>query len=53
VAFRHENGEGYNVLLQAMPLDGKLVMRLYKETTIRRRTVRTATTRSKRPLHDD
>jgi len=31
VAFRHENGEGYNVLLQAMPLDGKLVMRTYKD----------------------
>ena len=31
VAFRHEDGEGFNLLLQAMPLDGKLVLRTYKE----------------------
>ena len=31
VAFPHEDGEGFNVLLQAMPLDGKLVLRTYKE----------------------
>ncbi len=31
VAFRHEDGEGLNVLLQAMPLDGKFVLRTYKE----------------------
>ncbi len=31
VAFVHEDGEGFNLLLQAMPLDGKLVLRTYKE----------------------
>ena len=31
VAFRHEDGEGFNLLLQAMPLDGKIVLRTYKE----------------------
>jgi hypothetical protein len=31
VAFKHEDGEGLNVLLQAMPIDGKLVLRTYKE----------------------
>ena len=31
VAFKHEDGEGYNLLLQAMPLDGKLVLRTYKD----------------------
>ena len=31
VAFRHENGEGFNLLLQALPLDGKIVLRTYKE----------------------
>ena len=31
VAFPHEDGEGFNLLLQAMPLDGKLVLRTYKE----------------------
>jgi hypothetical protein len=27
----HEDGEEFNVLLQAMPVDGKLVLRRYKE----------------------
>ena len=31
VAFKHDDSEGYNLLLQAMPLDGKLVMRTYKD----------------------
>jgi hypothetical protein len=31
VGFAHEDGEGFNLLLQAMPLDGKLVLRTYKE----------------------
>jgi hypothetical protein len=29
--FPHEDGEGYNILLQAMPVDGKLVLRTYQE----------------------
>ena len=31
VCFAHEDGEGFNLLLQAMPLDGKIVLRRYKE----------------------
>ena len=31
VAFPHEDGEGFNLLLQAQPLDGKIVLRTYKE----------------------
>jgi len=31
VAFKHEDGEGFNILLQALPTDGKLVLRTYKE----------------------
>ena len=31
VAFPHEDGEGFNILLQALPLDAKLVLRTYKE----------------------
>ena len=31
VAFKHEDGEGYNILLQALPTDAKLVLRTYKE----------------------
>ena len=31
IVFAHEDGEGFNLLLQAMPLDGKIVLRRYKE----------------------
>lgn len=31
VAFPHEDGDGFNLLLQALPLDGKIVLRTYKE----------------------
>ena len=31
VAFPHEDGEGFNLLLQALPLDGKIVLRTYAE----------------------
>ena len=29
VAFAHADGKGFNVLLQAVPLDGKMVLRLH------------------------
>jgi hypothetical protein len=29
VAFPHEKGDGFNVVLQALPLHGKLVMRAF------------------------
>jgi len=32
VAFAHDDGEGFNLLLQALPIDGKLVLRTYKES---------------------
>ena len=31
IVFKHEDGEGFNLLLQALPLDGKIVLRTYKE----------------------
>ena len=31
VAFPHKDGEGFNLLPQAMPFDGKIVLRTYKE----------------------
>jgi hypothetical protein len=31
IAFPHEDGEGFNILLQALPIDAKLVLRSYKE----------------------
>jgi hypothetical protein len=29
-AFMHEDGDGYNIVLQALPIDGKIVLRLPK-----------------------
>ena len=31
VAFPHDDGDGFNLLLQALPIDGKIVLRSYKE----------------------
>ena len=31
VAFAHEDGEGFNLHLDALPVDGKLVLRVPKE----------------------
>ena len=31
VCFSHDDAEGYNLLLQALPIDGKIVLRTYKE----------------------
>ena len=31
VCFPHEDGEGFNLLLDALPTDAKLVLRTYKE----------------------
>jgi hypothetical protein len=30
-AFMHQDGNGYNIVLQALPLDGKIVLRLPKD----------------------
>jgi len=32
-AFSHQDGDGYNVVLQALPIDGKIVLRHPKEET--------------------
>ena len=31
VAFAHEDGDGFNLLLQALLIDAKVVLRTYKE----------------------
>ena len=31
VAFAHDDGDGFNLLLQALPIDGKIVLRRYKD----------------------
>jgi len=33
VAFPHKDTKGFNVMLQALPLNGKLVLRVYDEAT--------------------
>ena len=30
-AFGHQDGDGYNIVLQALPIDGKVVLRLPKD----------------------
>ncbi len=30
-AFDHKDGKGYNLMLQALPTDGRLVLREYKD----------------------
>jgi hypothetical protein len=30
-AFQHQDGDGYNIVLQALPIDGKVVLRLPKD----------------------
>ncbi len=32
-AFMNQDGEGYNVILQALPLDGKIVLRVPKPSS--------------------
>ena len=31
MCFAHEDNDGFNLLLQAMPIDGKIVLRTYQE----------------------
>lgn len=30
-AFMHQDGDGFNIVLQALPMDGKIVLRLPKD----------------------
>lgn len=30
-AFEHKDGKGFNLVLQALPIDGRVVLREYKE----------------------
>ena len=46
-AFVHKDGKGFNVFLQALPLDGKLVLRLYEEPPEGARTELAARTKKK------
>jgi hypothetical protein len=32
-AFMHQDGDGYNIILQALPINGKIVLRLPKAQT--------------------
>ena len=50
-AFMHQDGDGYNVVLQALPIDGKIVLRLPKtqseSTEAQQQTVRAENDRRK------
>ena len=35
-AFPHEDGKGYNIVLQALPIDGRVVLRVPKEDDAQR-----------------
>ena len=41
-AFMHQDGDGYNVVLQALPIDGKIVLRLPKDDQPSQEPARTA-----------
>ena len=40
-AFMHQDGDGFNIVLQALPINGKIVLRLPKEDTKNTETERT------------
>ena len=48
-AWMHQDGDGYNVVLQALPIDGKIVLRLPKTPDERPDT----TDRAQRTIRDE
>ena len=48
VAFPHEDKDGFNLLLQALPLDGKIVLRTYKEDEEEQKAIKASRTRSRK-----
>jgi hypothetical protein len=57
-AFMHQDGDGYNIVLQALPINGKIVLRLPKEDTkasdpaSNQQTIREANDRRKNTRRD-
>ena len=51
VAFEHEDHTGFNILLQAMPLDGKLVLRKYKPEDDKKEDTKSSNDRGSRGSH--
>lgn len=49
VAFIHKDTKGFNVILQALPLNGKLVLRLYEEQPEESKADPTSKPRKKAP----
>ena len=37
-AFMHQDGDGYNIVLQALPIDGRIVLRSVKDDDITAQT---------------
>jgi hypothetical protein len=56
-AFMHQDGDGFNIILQALPLDGKIVLRLPKsdaknDTERDQQTIRDTNDRRKNTRRD-
>ena len=49
VAFPHKDTKGFNVMLQALPLNGKLVLRVYEEAPEESKTDPASKPRKKMP----
>jgi hypothetical protein len=49
VAFVHKDSKGVNVILQALPLDGKLVLRIYEDDPENSKTERSSKDRRNLP----
>jgi hypothetical protein len=45
-AFPHEDGKGYNIVLQALPIDGRVVLRVPRDDDTHQRPERTPVTSS-------
>jgi hypothetical protein len=48
-AFPHQDGDGYNIVLQALPIDGKIVLRLPKDDQTSQEPERTAERPNNKP----
>ncbi len=45
-AFMHQDGDGYNIVLQALPINGKIVLRLPKDKGENEQPAKTAERRT-------
>jgi hypothetical protein len=48
-AFQHQDGDGYNIVLQALPIDGKIVLRMPKDDQGGKRSEQEASAGANKP----